>query len=128
LTIAAGKSVSFNVAFTPQGSGTASGSLSFASNASSSSTPEPLTGIGTATQYNVNLSWNPSSEVMGYNVYRSTAASGKYSKINSSVNPNTAYVDSTVVSGQTYYYAATSVNSGGQESALSTPAVAASVP
>jgi fibronectin type 3 domain-containing protein len=65
---------------------------------------------------------------MGYNVYRSTAANGKYSKINSTVNPNTAYVDSTVVSGQTYYYAATSVSSAGQESALSTPAVAASVP
>jgi hypothetical protein len=127
LTIAAGQSVSFNVAFTPQG-GTVSGSLSFASNASSSSTAETVTGIGTATQYNVNLSWNPSSEVMGYNVYRSTAANGKYSKINSAVNPNTAYVDSAVVSGQTYYYAATSVSSAGQESALSTPAVAASVP
>jgi len=127
-TIAAGQSVSFNVAFTPQSSGTISGSLSFASNASSSGTLESLTGIGTATQYSVNLSWNPSSDVMGYNVYRSTAANGKYSKINSSVNPNTAYTDSTVVSGQTYYYAATSVNSSGQESSLSTPPVGAAVP
>jgi len=127
-TIAAGQSVSFNVAFTPQSSGTISGSLSFASNASSSGTLESLTGIGTATQYSVNLSWNPSSDVMGYNVYRSTAANGKYSKINSSVNPNTAYTDSTVVSGQTYYYAATSVNSSGQESALSTPPVEAAIP
>ena len=128
LTIAAGQSVSFNVAFTPQSSGTVSGALSFASNASSPGTQESLTGVGTATQYNVNLSWNPSSEVMGYNVYRSTAANGKYSKINSSVNPNTAYTDSTVVSGQTYYYAATSVNSSGQESAPSTPPVGAAVP
>ena len=127
-TIAAGQSVSFNVAFTPQSSGTISGSLSFASSASSSGTLESLTGIGTATQYSVNLSWNPSSDVMGYNVYRSTAANGKYSKINSSVNPNTAYTDSTVVSGQTYYYAATSVNSSGQESSLSTPPVGAAVP
>ncbi len=128
LTIAAGQSVSFNVAFTPQSSGSVSGSLSFASNASTSGTLASLTGVGTATQYNVNLSWNPSSDVTGYNVYRSTAANGKYSKINPSVNPNTAYVDSTVVSGQTYYYAATSVSSSGQESALSTPPVAASVP
>ncbi|MGC2538079.1 MAG: choice-of-anchor D domain-containing protein [Candidatus Sulfotelmatobacter sp.] len=127
-TIAAGQSVSFNVAFTPQSSGTISGSLSFASNASSSGTLESLTGIGTATQYSVNLSWNPSSDVMGYNVYRSTAANGKYSKINSSVNPNTAYTDNTVVSGQTYYYAATSLNSSGQESSLSTPPVGAAVP
>ncbi len=128
LTIAAGQSVSFNVAFTPQSSGTASGSLSFASNASSSSILEQLTGTGTATRYNVNLSWNPSSDVTGYNVYRSTTATGQFSKINSSVTPNTAYSDSTVVSGQTYYYAATSVNTAGQESALSTPPVAASVP
>ena len=128
LTIAAGQSVSFNVAFSPQSSGTVSGSLSFASNASSSATLESFTGTGTATQYNVNLSWNPSSDVTGYNVYRSTAANGKYSKINSAVNPNTAYVDSAVVSGQTYYYAATSVNSSGQESAPSTPPVGAAVP
>ena len=128
LTIAAGQSVSFNVALTPQSSGNVSGSLSFASSASSSGTLESLSGIGTATQYSVNLSWNPSSEVIGYNVYRSTATNGKYSKINSSVNPNTAYTDGTVVSGQTYYYAATSVNSSGQESSLSTPAVQAAVP
>ena len=128
LTIATGQSVSFNVALTPQSSGTVSGSLSFASNASNSGTPESLTGVGTVTQYSVNLSWNASSDVMGYNVYRSTAAKGTYSKINSSVNPNTAYTDSTVISGQTYYYAATSVNSSGQESALSTPPVAAAVP
>ena len=132
LTIPAGQSVSFNVAFTPKSSGTASGSLSFTSNASTSGTLESLTGIGTAngtaTQYSVNLSWNASSDVTGYNVYRSTAANGSYSKINSSVNPNTAYTDSTVVSGQTYYYAATSVNSSGQESARSTPPVEAAIP
>jgi hypothetical protein len=132
LTIPAGQSVSFNVAFTPKSSGTVSGSLSFTSNASTSGTLESLTGIGTAngtaTQYSVNLSWNASSEVTGYNVYRSTAANGTYSKINSSVNPNTAYTDSTVVSGQTYYYAATSVNSSGQESARSTPPVEAAIP
>jgi len=132
LTIVAGQRVSFNVAFTPKSSGTVSGSLSFTSNASSSGTLESLTGIGTANgtaaQYSVNLSWNASSDVMGYNIYRSTAASGTYSKINSSVNSNTAYTDSTVISGQTYYYAATSVNSSGQESSLSTPPVGAAVP
>ncbi|MGB8862537.1 MAG: hypothetical protein WCC71_00480, partial [Candidatus Sulfotelmatobacter sp.] len=73
-------------------------------------------------------SWNPSSDVTGYNLYRSTAANGKFLKINSSVNPNTAYTDTTVVSGQTYYYAATSVSSSGQESSLSTPPVGAAVP
>jgi len=128
VTIAAGHSISFNVAFTPQSSGTVSGSLAFASTASNSGTTESLTGVGTATQYSVNLSWNPSSDVTGYNLYRSTAANGKFLKINSSVNPNTAYTDTTVVSGQTYYYAATSVSSSGQESSLSTPPVGAAVP
>jgi fibronectin type 3 domain-containing protein len=40
----------------------------------------------------------------------------------------TEYIDTTVVSGQTYYYAATSVNSNGQESARSKPPVEAVVP
>jgi predicted phage tail protein len=128
LTIAAGQTMSFNVAFTPQSGGTVSGALSFASNASNSPALESLTGIGTVTAYSVNLSWSPSSDVTGYNVYRSAVANGAYSKINSTLDPNTAYTDSTVVAGQTYYYAATSVNSSGQESPLSTPPVEAAVP
>jgi hypothetical protein len=127
-TIPAGQSVSFNVAFTPQKSGMQSGTLTFASNASNSKTTESLTGTGTLTQYSVNLLWNPSSDVSGYNVYRSPAANGKYVKLNSTLDSNTAYTDSTVVSGQTYYYAATAVNSKGQESSLSTPPVQAAVP
>ncbi|MGA8272540.1 MAG: choice-of-anchor D domain-containing protein, partial [Candidatus Sulfotelmatobacter sp.] len=50
LTIPAGQSASFHVAFTPQNTGMASGALSFASNASagSASVNIPLTGAGTA--------------------------------------------------------------------------------
>jgi hypothetical protein len=128
LAIAAGQSLSFNVAFTPNGSGAVSGSLSFVSNASNSHGLESLAGTGTVTQYSVNLLWNSSSDAAGYNVYRSTAANGTYSKINSTLDSSTAYTDSTVVSGQTYYYAATSVSSSGQESARSTPPVQATVP
>jgi hypothetical protein len=128
MTIASGQSVSMNVAFTPKSSGTVSGSLSFSSNASNSQASESLTGVGTNTPYSVSLWWNASSEVVGYNVYRSTTASGSYSKINSALDANTAYTDSTVASGNTYYYAATSVNSSGQESTLSTPPVQAVVP
>jgi len=127
-TIPAGQSRSFNVAFTPQSGGTSSGSLTFASNASNSPSVESLTGAGTVTQYSVSLSWSASSDVVGYNVYRSAAANGTYSKINSSLNSSTAYSDTTVLSGQTYYYAATSVNSSGQESARSTPPVQALIP
>ncbi len=128
LTIAAGQSLSFNAAFTPTGSGTVSGSLSFTSNASNKQTSESLTGTGTLKQYSVNLYWNASTNVAGYNVYRSTSSNGSYSKINSSLDPNTAYTDSSVASGATYYYEATAVNSSGQESTRSTPPVVASIP
>jgi hypothetical protein len=127
-TIAAGQSQSFNVAFTPQNSGVQSSSLSFTSNASDSQAVEALSGTGTVDSYSVNLYWNPSTDVTGYNVYRSTASNGKYSKINSNLDPTTAYTDNTVASGQTYYYAATSVNSNGQESSPSTPPVEAAIP
>jgi hypothetical protein len=121
LTISSGQSVSFNVAFTPSQSGAASGTLAFSSNASNSQASESVSGTGAATTYSVKLSWNAStSAVTGYNVYRGTAA-GTYTRINTSLNPNTAYTDTTVASGTTYYYAATGVNSSGQESAYSSP-------
>jgi uncharacterized protein YfaP (DUF2135 family) len=128
LTIDAGHKLSFNVAFTPKSGGAQSGSLSFSSNASNSKTTESLSGTGTVAEYSVNLSWNSSSGVAGYNIYRGTSATGTYNKINSSLDANTAYTDSTVISGQTYYYEATSVNSSGQESSRSTPPVKATVP
>jgi fibronectin type 3 domain-containing protein len=127
-TIAAGQSLSFNVAFTPQNSGVVSGSLSFTSNASTSQTTESLTGDGTIQTYSVNLYWNASTDVSGYNVYRSTTSNGTYTKINTALDPNTAYTDGSVASGTTYYYEATAVNASGQESSLSTPPVQAIIP
>lgn len=128
LTIPAGQSESFSVVFTPQSSGTVSGSLTFGSNASTSQTTESMSGVGTTPVYSVNLYWNSSTDVVGYNVYRSTAANGNYAKINSTLQPSTAYTDNSVASGQTYYYAATAVNSAGQESGRSTPPVQAAIP
>jgi ASPM-SPD-2-Hydin domain-containing protein len=123
LTLDPGQSVTVNVTFAPQAAGSDGGSLFVVG-------PQiaiPLTGVGTVTTYNVNLSWNSSEDVAGYNVYRSTAVNGTFSKINSTLESNTAYSDGTVVSGKTYYYAATSVSASGQESARSTP-VQATVP
>jgi hypothetical protein len=126
VTVNSGQSVSFDVIFAPTASGADSAMLSFASNASNQGS-ESLSGTGVLTQYSVNLSWNAStSSVSGYNVYRGTAP-GTYSKINSALDANTSYSDSTVASGVTYYYAATSVNSSGQESGYSSP-VQVSVP
>lgn len=121
LTIAAGQTVPFSVVFSPSVIGAVSGTLTFTSNASDAQTTESLTGTGTDPKYSVALSWTPStSPVSGYNVYRGLSV-GAYSKINTSLDPGTTYTDSTVVAGVTYYYAATAVNSSGQESSYSSP-------
>ncbi len=67
--------------------------------------------------HTVALSWDAStSTVSGYNVYRSTASGTGYAKINSSLVPALAYTDTTVVSGTTYFYVTTAVDSSGNES------------
>lgn len=120
VTINSGQSIPFDVVFAPTQTGLDSATLSFSSNASNQGI-ESLSGTGVQPQYSVNLTWNPStSQVVGYNVYRGPAP-GSYSKINTAIDPNTAYTDGTVASGVTYYYAATSVNSSGEESTYSSP-------
>src|SRR5580698_7733966 len=119
LTIKAGQSVSFDVEFAPQTAGSASSTISFASNASNGGASESATGTGAAPY--VTLSWTPStSQVSGYNVYRGTSVND-YSKVNSALDPKSSYTDSTVTPGTTYYYAATAVNSSGEESTYSSP-------
>ena len=127
VTIAAGSSVHYTVNFTPQQSGAASASLSFASSASDSQVAESLAGSGVkAENQYVALSWNASrSQVSGYNVYRSDRSGGPYAKINSAVNKATAYTDTSVTPGQTYYYVIVAVNSSGQQSTYSNQAQAA---
>src|SRR5579872_6440733 len=124
-TIPVGQTVTFDVAFTPKSSGSQAGNLTFVSNASNSQAVDSASGTGTVPAYSVNLWWNSSPNVVGYNVYRSTSANGTFSKINATLDSNPAYTDGTVASGTTYYYAATAVNSTGEESARSTPPVQA---
>lgn len=120
-TIASGTSVALNVAFTPNTNGSTSGVLSLASNATNSNAQEALSGTGMTQTYTVTVSWNPSSsQVSGYNVYRSVTQ-GSYLKVNSALNTGTTYTDTGLTAGQTYYYVATSVSSTGQESGYSAP-------
>ena len=121
VTVSAGQSISVTIKFTPNASGTASGKAGFVSNAANSPTVEQLTGTGVAQgSHNVNLSWNPGDgNAVGYNVYRGTANGGPYQEINTALDASTNYTDYTVVSGATYYYATTAVNSQSQESAYS---------
>ena len=126
LTIAAGQSASFAVTFQPQASGTASTTVSFVSNASSSNARQTLTGSGTPlSQHSVDLSWTAStSSVVGYNIYRGTTSGGPYSKINTTLEASTTYTDGSVASGATYYYVTTAVNGSGVESTYSNQATA----
>ena len=85
-------------------------------NAQPTTTTETLTGTGTpAPIHTVNLSWtaSTSSNIAGYNIYRAvyTSSCGSFSKINSALNTTTLYTDSAVVSGTSYCYAATTVDS-----------------
>lgn len=124
VTIPAGQSIPFTITFSPQVSGTAGATLTFASNAQPSSTAESLTGSGTpAPTYTVNLSWAASSSanISGYNIYRApyTTSCGAFKRLNSQLNTGTLYSDSTVADGASYCYATTAVNSSSGESGYS---------
>lgn len=79
-----------------------------------------------AAAHTVQLSWEASTSqnVVGYNVFRGASLGGPYSQINSVLDPNTSYVDSSVQAGQTYYYVTTAVNSDNTQSEYSNQAEA----
>ena len=81
--------------------------------------PEPI-------QHSVSLNWTPSTtpNPTGYNVYRATASTGPYTKLNALPLPGISYVDYSVASGQTYFYVATTVDVNNNESAYSDQAMA----
>ena len=72
----------------------------------------------------VSLSWNPSatSDIVGYNIYRSGGGSGSLARINAYPISGTGYVDTNVVPGQAYTYVATAVDGSGIESSYSNQA------
>jgi fibronectin type 3 domain-containing protein len=96
--------------------------VTISSNAAGSPLVIQLSGTGAdknQTQ-SVALKWDQStSRVAGYFVYRSSKPSGPYAKLNSQESSETSYTDSTVASGQTYFYVVTSVNSENIESIFS---------
>lgn len=123
LTIAAGKSTSFTVDFTPTAAGAKTGNLELVSNDPSSPTNISLSG----TSHWVTLSWttSTSTNVVGYYVYRATQTGGVYSQLNSAPIAATSYNDTNVSPGSTYYYLVTAVNADGIQSINSNQASAA---
>ena len=130
-TLAPGQQLTFQVTFRPTVTGNSTGSLNVASSSTTSVLTAQLSGSGsnsTATQHTVTLSWSASSSVVaGYNVYRGAGSGGPYSLLNSVVDTNTSYVDSTVVSGSKYFYVTTAVDLLGVESNFSNE-VSATIP
>lgn len=79
------------------------------------------TGAFARSKHSVVLTWKPSPSPTssGYNVYRSTERNGYYTRLNATPVKGVNYLDSPVLSGQTYYYAVTAVDSRGNESEFS---------
>jgi hypothetical protein len=74
----------------------------------------------------VDLSWSPSAaqNIVGYNVYRGTAAGGPYQRINPTLVASAQFTDSNVLNGATYHYVTTAIDNSGAESGYSNDATA----
>ena len=116
LTLAVGQPASIEVTFDPTAAGATTGQLTLLSTAVTNGVAViNLSGTGELLQ--VNLSWDaPTSSpdpVAGYNVYRAPSGGTSYQQLNYVVVTQTAYVDLTVASGQTYDYIVESVDASG---------------
>lgn len=77
------------------------------------------------TTHSVSLSWQDATpSLAGFNIYRASQPSGPFTRLNSSVDTATVYTDTSVQSGQSYYYTTTAVDSSGTESGYSNVAQA----
>ncbi len=118
VNLAAGSSATFSAVFAPTTAGTATGNIQLVNSASSTPVNIPLSGTATApTQsHSVTLTWtaSSSSDVTGYNVYRSSTSGGSYGLLTTSPVSGGSFVDTTVAAGQTYYYVVTSVSNSGE--------------
>jgi ASPM-SPD-2-Hydin domain-containing protein/centrosomal CEP192-like protein/Ig-like domain-containing protein/immunoglobulin I-set domain protein/BACON domain-containing protein len=129
LILTPGQAATLTATFAPAATGSVTGSIAVASDATNSPDIITVSGTGAAVvNHSVALSWTAStSSVMGYNTYSSKTSGGPYTKLTSTPVAAMAYTDATVQSGLTYYYVVTSVDSSNMESAYSTE-VSATVP
>lgn len=122
LILTPNQTATVSVWFAPGSTGSYSGTVSIASNATV--TPNNIAVTGASHAVLLNWGSSSSSDVTGYYVYRGTSA-GQYAKVNSSPlsTSQLTYTDSSIQSG-TYYYVVTSVDSSNVESAYSNPVTA----
>lgn len=84
----------------------------------------PGSAVAEAAPEAISLQWARASGTAGYYVYRGPKSGVPYVKLNSAAVAVTAYTDSSVSAGQTYYYVVTSVNSTQEQSSYSNQAEA----
>jgi hypothetical protein len=128
-TLTPNQATTLNISFSPTNSGAVAGNVTVASNATNSPTIA-LSGTGVqASTHSASLTWTASvsTDVVGYNIYRSVVSGGPYSALDTAPVSADAYQDSTVQAGQTYFYVVRSVDNEGTESANSTE-VPATIP
>ena len=126
--LASAQSVTLDLTFESKTSGNFKGTLTVASDAKNSSVAVPLSGTVAAPaveSHSVELSWDAStSGVSGYNVYRGGGSQGPFTRLNGSLVDALSFKDTTVSSGETYYYVTTGVSTAGVESGYSNAAEA----
>ena len=132
VTLSTGQQANIEVEFDPTVTGSSAGLLTIISTSSSNGIALiTLTGTGVTASYAVDLSWdavsNPADPVAGYDIYRSPSGASTYQLINSSVDAETSFTDTTVQAGQTYDYLVESVDASGKASAPGSP-IAVTVP
>jgi len=112
-----GQSATMTVTFAPAAAGSlANASVQIVSNAANSPLTIAVSGTGQAGNSEaVQLSWTASTTGgVLYDIFRANTSGGYgTTPLNSSPIAATTYTDTTVVSGQTYYYVATAVDSEG---------------
>jgi len=146
-TIAPGASLAIEIAYlppigTPAGVTTASVQIKTndpnnalitvsLSGTSSATVPAPVAPTGFAatgiTGGGVTLKWNANTEsdLAGYNVYRSTSATGTFTLLNTGgLLTKTSYTDSTASAGATWYYQVVAVDTQGRVSPAATVSAA----
>jgi hypothetical protein len=131
-TLSPGQQTTLDVVFDPTVSGSATGQLTITSTSATNGTMVlALTGTGTTAAYQLQLNWdapsNSAEPVAGYNVYRASGSSNNFQPLNSSIDTQTSYVDSSVTSGQSYNYIIESVDNEGVESVPSN-SIAVTIP
>jgi len=119
LVLTPGQTATLTVTFAPAVSGSVSGGVTVTSNATNSSLWIAVSGTGFQPAHSVYLRWNVVTGVVGYNVYRGSVSGGPYAILTTAPVLATSFTDTTVQSGHTYYYVATSVDSNGAQSNFS---------